>query len=258
MGPAVSKISQKHASLYIQPDQYDIVGTYLLRAMSTVLGAALTPAILDAWTAAYKQLADLMIGVEGDMLKEADGWTSWRDFVITDKVKEADEITSFYLKPKDGKPLPAYLPGQYISVQLEVPDLHYLQPRQYSLSSAPREDWYRISVKKESGVQIGHPDAPAHPGYVSNVLHDRKQVGDVVEVSFPRGDFFLDTKRTLDFPIVLISAGVGVTPMVAIWRHWWLGITRSRLSGCMLRGVRGCMRLESILGSWGRSMGMLG
>lgn len=208
--------------------------------MSTVLGAALTPPILDAWSAAYKQLADLMIGVEESMLREAAkcDWTSWRPFVIADKVKEAAEITSFYLKPKDGKPLPKYLPGQYISVQMEVPDLHYLQSRQYSLSGEPRQDYYRISVKKESGVSVGDPSAPAHPGYVSNVLHDDKNVGDVVEVSYPRGDFFLDLERTLDFPIVLISAGVGVTPMVAILETLvargheqpieWVHATRSR------------------------------
>jgi len=212
----VSKISQKHASLYIQESQYDIVGEYLLKAMGTILGSALTPPILDAWTAAYKQLADIMIKMEKDMLGEAGDWTGWRDFEIAKKVKEAQYITSFYLKPKDKKALPRFLPGQYVSVQTDVPDLHYLQSRQYSMSSAPNKDYYRITVKKEEAPNVGEAVAPTHPGYISTVLHDRKEVGDVLQVSFPRGDFCLDASKTIDYPVVLISAGVGLTPLVSI------------------------------------------
>jgi len=185
--------------------------------MGTILGSAFTPDVLDAWSAAYKQLADIMIKMESDMLKEAGDWTSWRDFVIADVVDEAEGIKSFYLKSKDGKPLPAYLPGQYISIQMKVPELDdYMQSRQYSLSGAPRPDYYRVSVKKESAVSQDGQLAPSHPGYVSSVLHEQKHVGDVVQVSFPRGDFFLDTSKAIDFPVVLLSAGVGITPMVSM------------------------------------------
>jgi len=217
LGPAVSRISHKHASLYIEAGQYDIVGEYLLKAMGTILGSAFTPSVLGAWSAAYKQLADIMIKMESDMLKEAGDWTSWRDFVIADVVDEAEGIKSFYLKPKDGKALPSYLPGQYISIQMKVPELDdYMQSRQYSLSGAPRSDHYRVSVKKESAVSQDGRLAPSHPGYVSSVLHEQKRAGDVVQLSFPRGDFFLDTRKTIDYPVVLLSAGVGITPMVSI------------------------------------------
>jgi len=132
-------------------------------------------------------------------------------------VDEAEGIKSFYLKPKDGKPLPTYLPGQYISIQMKVPDLDgYMQSRQYSLSGAPRPDYYRVSVKKESAISQDGRLAPSHPGYVSSVLHEQKHVGDIVQVSFPRGDFFLDTSKTIDYPVVLLSAGVGITPMVSM------------------------------------------
>lgn len=60
LSPAVEKICQKHASLYIQPEQYDVVGKYLLQAMGEVLGDALTPAILEAWRVAYSQLAEIV------------------------------------------------------------------------------------------------------------------------------------------------------------------------------------------------------
>jgi len=216
--PAVEKICQKHASLYIRPDQYNVVGEYLLRAMGEVLGSALTKDMLDAWGAAYWQLANLMIQREDDILQQADGWTDWRDFRIADKVKESDEITSFYLKPVDGQKLPPYLAGQYISVMTDVPKLHYLQSRQYSLSDAPKPEYYRISIKKEQGLSPGHLDAESHPGYISSVMHDVKHVGDVVKVSHPAGEFFCDPDHddNESRSIVLISAGVGLTPMVGI------------------------------------------
>ena len=150
LSPAVELICHKHASLYIRPEHYNIVGTYLLAAMKEILGDSLTQDIHDAWAAAYWQLANIMIAREADLYKSADGWADWREFKIDRKEKESDEITSFYLVPVDGKPLPKFKPGQYISVQTEVPDLSHLQARQYSLSEAPRSDYYRISVKRVS------------------------------------------------------------------------------------------------------------
>jgi nitric oxide dioxygenase len=132
-------------------------------------------------------------------------------------VKESEEVTSFYLEPCDGKDLPAFLPGQYISVQTEIPELKYLQARQYSLSEAPRPDYYRISVKRERGLDARRPDAPVHPGYVSNILHDHKAVGDTLQVSHPAGDFFFNVTDEGDKgPVVLLSAGVGLTPLMSI------------------------------------------
>lgn len=218
LSPAVEKICQKHASLYITPDQYNVVGEYLLRAMGEVLGSALTKETLDAWGAAYWQLANLMIKREEQLLHDAHGWTDWRDFRIADKVKESDEITSFFLKPVDGQELPPFLPGQYISILTDVPKLHYLQSRQYSLSEAPKPDYYRVSVKKEIGLNTGQPGAEAHPGYISNIMHDEKNIGDIIKVSHPAGEFFLDPDQDTNAatPIVLLSAGVGLTPMVSI------------------------------------------
>ncbi|KAJ5152687.1 Flavohemoprotein [Penicillium canariense] len=208
LGPAVEMICNKHVSLYIKPDDYKIVGKYLLEAMGEVLGEALTPAIKDAWEMAYWQLADIMISRESQIYEQNDGWTDWREFKIADKVNESDEITSFYLAPVDGKPLPTFRPGQYISVQIEVPELKYLQPRQYSLSDKPSQDYYRISVKKEKGLAATDSAPATHAGYVSNLLHDRFNKGDTLNVSHPCGDFFLSaTDANPASPVVLISAG---------------------------------------------------
>lgn len=216
LSPAVEKISAKHASLYIQPGHYEIVGEGLIRAMATLLGDAFTPEVKDAWAAAYWQLAKIMIKREDQIYSESKGWTDWREFSIANKVKESEEITSFYLNPVDGFKLPEYLPGQYISILTDVPQFGYLQSRQYSLSDAPRTDYYRISVKKEFGLNHQDPKAPAHPGWISNILHDEKKIGDRIKVSHPVGDFYFDPVKDSSGPIVLLSAGVGITPMMAI------------------------------------------
>ncbi|KAJ5550210.1 hypothetical protein N7535_001852 [Penicillium sp. DV-2018c] len=217
LSSAVELICNKHASLYIKPEDYKVVGQFLLEAMGEVLGEALTPEIHDAWAAAYWQLADIMIGREKQIYDQSEGWTDWRDFKIINKVKESEEITSFYLAPVDGKPLPAFQPGQYISVQAHVPALKYPQARQYSLSDQPRPDYYRISVKRELGLNPAEPGATANPGYISNVLHDTFNVGDTLKVSHPCGDFFLSpSDAQTAHPVVLLSAGVGLTPLTSI------------------------------------------
>lgn len=156
-----------------------------------------------------------MIKREDDLLKASDGWTDWRDFRIVRKEPESSEITSFYLSPLDGNPLPAFLPGQYISVMMDVPEFKYKQSRQYSLSDAPTDKYYRVSVKWEHGLS-GNGGEKFNPGYISNILHASKEVGDVIQVSHPAGEFFLDPSKDKEGPVVLISAGVGLTPMVSI------------------------------------------
>ncbi|KAK0725543.1 globin-like protein [Lasiosphaeris hirsuta] len=216
LAAAVERIAHKHVSLQVSPEQYDVVGKYLIQAIGQVLGDAATPPIVDAWTAAYGALAGVFIGREGQMYKanEADGWSGWRKFRIARKVAETDAITSFYLAPTAGPALPRFFPGQYVSLQVPVPALGYLQSRQYSLSEAPRDagEYYRISVKKDEG------DEPGVPGIISNILHANYSEGDEVELSHPQGEFFVDpgdaTKEGV--PAVLISVGVGATPLLAI------------------------------------------
>lgn len=203
-------IGNKHVSLNIQPEQYPIVGENLIASIGEVLGEAATPELLDAWTVAYNQLAEIMIGLEMDMYKgntqKPGAWNGWREFTIKSIVDESAEIKSFYLYPADGKPIADYKAGQYISVQVFVDELGLRQPRQYSLSSAPNAEYYRISVKRESAIG----ENPA--GMVSNTMH-KKQEGDTVMLSAPAGVFSLKPDGV---PLVLISGGVGVTPMLSM------------------------------------------
>ena len=211
----VERMCNKHVSLYVQPEQYDVVGIYLLRSMKEVLGDACTPEILDAWGVAYKQLADLMIAREKAMYAEQQGWTEWRELVVAKKQIESSEITSFYLQPRQGDTarLPSYRPGQYVSVRLpEIPGFGHAQSRQYSLSDAPGKGYYRISVKRHLGVTRGR--GRELPGAVSNLLHDGIHEGDILQVSHPAGDFFMPDSH--NGSVVLISAGVGLTPVMSM------------------------------------------
>src|SRR4051812_45946880 len=117
LGGLVSQIINKHVSLNILPEHYLIVGQCLLRSIREVLGAQIaTDAVIDAWGAAYKQLADLLIGLEEQVYAQREaapgGWRGTRAFRVARKVRESDEITSFYLRPDDNGELLAFHPGQ--------------------------------------------------------------------------------------------------------------------------------------------------
>jgi nitric oxide dioxygenase len=204
LGVLVSQIVNKHVALNILPEHYPIVGTCLLRAIREVLGAEIaTDAVLAAWAAAYGQLADLLIGLEEKTYAQKaaapGGWRGTRRFRVVRKVKESDEITSFHLRPEDGGALLAFEPGQYIGLRLVIDGAEVR--RNYSLSAAPDGLEYRISVKRE-------PE-----GKVSRHLHERVAEHDVLELYAPAGDFTLAAN---DKPLVLISGGVGITPVLAM------------------------------------------
>lgn len=201
---AVERIAQKHASIGITAEQYPLVGAALLQAIQEVLNP---PAeIIDAWAKGYGVLSSVFINREKEIYQQkadqAGGWKETRPFNVVAKEKESELVTSFYLSPQDGKKIADYEPGQYIAITLDSLSGENRQIRQYSLSGSNRADLYRISVKRELNKD------PAHS--VSNYLHDNINVGDSLTVSNPFGEFVL---QKTDKPAVLISGGVGITPM---------------------------------------------
>lgn len=212
--PAVDLIGHKHVSLNIQPEQYDIVGTHLLASIKEVLQDLATDEVLDAWKAAYGQLAGLMIGHEAKMYEgksQTNGqWIGWKNFVVKRKEKESTEITSFYLVAEDGSAVPNFIPGQYISVQVFLPNINLNQIRQYSISCAPNKDYLRISVKRERNEKLDIN------GMISNFLHDEVHEGHVVSISAPAGNF---TLQNLFPKKVFISGGIGQTPLISMLEH---------------------------------------
>ncbi|AJH14453.1 NO-inducible flavohemoprotein [Myroides profundi] len=209
--PVVDLIGHKHASLSIQPEQYEIVGTHLLASIKEVLGEAATEDIVQAWAVAYQQLADIMIGHEHKIYQakenEANNWTGWKAFTVKSKVVESGEITSFYLVPADGSAVVQHQPGQYISIKVFLERIGLEQIRQYSISCAPNNEYYRISIKRELGKEIDMN------GMISNHLHDHINEGDTVEISSPSGNFVLKENQR---DKVFISGGIGQTPLLSM------------------------------------------
>lgn len=141
-------------------------------------------------------------------------WSGLRRFEVRAKRQEdeAGLIRSFELVPHDGKPIPSYYPGQFLTFQFKVPGQDKPVVRCYSLSDAPRNDHYRISVKRLDAPP-DQPDAP--PGLASNFLHDQIAEGETLEVRAPSGEFYLDPTAD-ESPVVLIAGGVGITPLLAM------------------------------------------
>ncbi|MER7965553.1 globin domain-containing protein [Streptomyces ardesiacus] len=206
----LSRISHKHASLGITPEQYPVVHENIMAAIVEVLGDAVTPEVARAWDEVYWLMANALIALEARLYAQTgvEAGDVWRSIEIADRVEESADAVSFVLRPADDRAPAPFRPGQYVSVQVELPD-GARQIRQYSLSAAPgRPDW-RITVKRVQGD--GQPD-----GEVSNWLHANARKGDVLTVSAPFGDLGLAEQ---DGPLLLASAGIGVTPMLAMLDH---------------------------------------
>lgn len=210
LGPAVERIVQKHVALNILPEHYPFVADALLGAIRDVLGDAASDEIITAWGEAYWFLAELLIGREATVYRELaaqpGGWNGWRDFVVEGVADESAIIRSFVLVPADGGKVVRHKPGQYLGFAFEVPGAGALR-RNYSISCAPNDRAYRITVKREATVGKA-------PGQASTWLHDHAGPGTVLRVTAPAGDFFLDVASSA--PVVLVSGGVGLTPMVSM------------------------------------------
>ena len=150
-------------------------------------------------------------------------WAGFRPLRVSRIDRESSSVVSLLLVPADGRPLVAAAPGQFVVLRLRPnPDAPPVL-RSYSLSDAPSADHYRVSVKQELN------------GVASTYVHKHVRVGDVLDVSAPRGSF---TLQSGDRPIVLLSAGVGATPVLSMLHAlaaekstrqvWWLHGARNR------------------------------
>ena len=208
---AVERIAQKHAGLHIQPKHYPAVASALLRAIKDILGDAATDEILEAWGEAYWFLADILIAREAQIYQATEaasgGWSGWRDFVVERIEQESVVIRSFYLRPADGGRVMRHKPGQYLTLLLGDQGMDQLT-RNYTVSCAPNDSHYRITVKRE--------DAGAHSpaGRASTWLHTKANAGTILRIAPPAGDFHLDIECS--DPVVLVSGGVGLTPMLSM------------------------------------------
>jgi ferredoxin-NADP reductase/MOSC domain-containing protein YiiM len=198
-GPGRVSVAAVDALLYL-PD----------RDPDTLRRAVRIPALSPGWQNSLRQL------LEGEApTAPAPAWTGFRPLRITDVVPESSTVTSIRLADPDGRPLPPARAGQHLPVRVPA------GVRSYSLSSAPAADTYRISVKREP------------QGVVSGYVHAALRSGVEIEAAAPRGDFVLDDG---DAPVVLVSAGIGITPVLAMLHElvesgserevWWLHADR--------------------------------
>ncbi|MFF2193133.1 globin domain-containing protein [Streptomyces sp. NPDC058157] len=206
----LGRIAHKHASLGVTREQYPVVHRHLFEAIAEVLGEAVTPEVAEAWDEVYWLMANALIAVEERLYAEQRVLAGdvWRDWTVAARVEETADCTTFHLVPTDGTPAPGSKPGQYVSVQTELPD-GARQIRQYSLTSAPGSPVRTITVKRVHGG-----DGP--DGEVSNHLHAHVRTGDTLRVSAPYGDLVL---RDSTAPVLLASAGIGCTPMLSMLEH---------------------------------------
>jgi len=215
-GDEVARLALRHAALGVTRDEYPVFGEHLVDALRSVLGDRATPAVVDAWTELWRDLAGSLAD-RVELVQRAadlDPAEPWREALVTDKRLAAEDVVALTLVSADSEALPAYAAGQFASIQVELPD-GARQVRQYSLRGGDDERW-RISAR----VLPGGPGTPATgglplpPGEVSTHLLDRVSVGDVVRVSAPLGDLVLDRFGT--DPLLLVSAGIGCTPVLGM------------------------------------------
>jgi uncharacterized protein len=147
----------------------------------------------------------------GRATKSISAWSGWQKFRVAAIVDEAVDVKSFYFTPEAGRPLAPFAPGQYLTFRLPVAGEANPLVRCYSLSDRPRQDYFRVTVKRIPA----EPHCPdSLPGRGSNYFHNSVHVDDVLEVRAPAGTFLLDPAAVE--PIVLLGAGIGVTPLVSM------------------------------------------
>jgi nitric oxide dioxygenase len=209
-GALLGRVAHKHASLGVTADQYQVVHDYLFAAIADVLGAAVTTEVAAAWDEVYWLMARTLIDLEAGLYRDAaqDPGPGWQPWEVVARHEETADVVTFVLRPAGDGEASAFQPGQYVSVAVTLPD-GARQIRQYSLSSSPHRGTRRISVKRVRGG--AGPD-----GEVSTWLHANVAVGDLLTLSPPYGNVVADTG---DAPLLLASAGIGCTPVIAILDH---------------------------------------
>jgi ferredoxin-NADP reductase len=185
------------------------VALLALRELKSTRLASATAAVEHLYL--REQILELAERRKREQQKAERTWDGFRKFVVARKVLETSDICSFYLEPHDRRPLPAFQPGQYLTFRLNIPGQSKPVIRCYSLSDAPKPDYFRVTIKR-IGPPPGKPDGK--PGVGSSHFHDQIDEGDIVDVKAPAGQFFLDPGEQT--PVVLIGGGIGLTPMMSM------------------------------------------
>lgn len=191
------------------------IGISIVSLVMVRLGLAIHQALSQMRSAAHTDrlwhglLEQKIASTKRQYEKASVGWNGYRKFAISAKQPETNDICSFYLTPHDGKSISAFRPGQYLTIQLNIPGREKPVVRCYSLSDSFKPEHYRITIKR---ALPPHDDPTKPAGLVSNYFHEQLDVGDIVDLQAPSGNFSLDP--TQNRHAVLIAGGVGITPII--------------------------------------------
>jgi ferredoxin-NADP reductase/MOSC domain-containing protein YiiM len=193
------------------------------RSRKSLVRALKIPALSEGWQGSFRDLLERADATAGAAATLPLAWSGLRPLSVQAIEPESASVVSIRLRPQDGEPAPAASPGQFLTIRVEPDSTAGPLMRSYSLSGSPGAPEYRISVKRESH------------GAASGYLHTGLRVGDVLQAGAPRGSFVLEPGER---PVVLISAGVGATPVLAMLHAlaaqrdqrpvWWLHSARNR------------------------------
>ncbi|MCD8843389.1 globin domain-containing protein [Staphylococcus gallinarum] len=203
--PVVKEIAYKHCALQVPPAGYDIVGENLIAAIEHVLSLENDNPIVQTWTKAYGEIANVFISVEKEIYEQM-AWSGFKPFELIDIEQVTDNIKLFTIKSTEID-LSQFEPGQYITVDVESEKLPYRAKRHYSIVEG-NVDQLSFAVKRDVTEN--------NEGEVSTILHDEFKVGDMINLSAPVGDF---TLNNVSKPQLFIGSGIGVTPLVPMFRH---------------------------------------
>lgn len=213
-GPA-QRILHKHAALGIMPEHYQTVHDYFLKATAEVLGDAVTPEVADAWSGALLHVAEFFVKHETDLYDATTTKAGWdtrqaKEFTVFKVENASNCMKSIYFKPKDGKGLPAFTPGQYVTVKHNPTSAPHFAPRHYTLSSpTPIDGALRISVRHLKGTD-GNPD-----GEMSSFLNTELKEGAIILLRHPFGTFTWKSSAAFS-NVAFLTAGSGITPALAM------------------------------------------
>ncbi|VEU41738.1 unnamed protein product [Pseudo-nitzschia multistriata] len=211
-GGPVQAIAHRHVALGVHPMQYVVVHEKLMAAIGEILGDIVTPEIASAWSEAVLFLAKAFIDTEEGLYKALEqregGWSGFAEFEVSEINALTDSVKQVSFKPPSGSPLEGkkfdFTGGQYLSLQIDIDGDNLTAPRHYTCTSPVGADYLQCTIKKIGG------------GKVSTYVHDNLKVGDKITLSPPVGVFTIPEEA--ETSAVLLSAGIGVTPMVNFQR----------------------------------------
>lgn len=211
-GGPVAAICHRHCALGIFPGQYVVVHEFLMKAIGEVLGEIVTPEIGGAWSEAVLFLAKAMIDTEESVYKLAErrsgGWSGFAEFEVSEITEMTADVKKITFRPPKGSPLEQakfeFTNGQYLSLQIDMDGDNLSAPRHYTATSPPMAEYLSCTIKHVPG------------GKLSTYVHTQLQVGDKVTLSAPFG-VYVEPKEDKT-ATVLMSAGIGVTPMVNLYK----------------------------------------